>query len=170
MALSILLLLLGCAYGVVALDLPRGSLAQPGAGLFPLLVGAGTVIAGVLAIWDSRADLIASREEKAATPEIDVVATPHDFEASPGVEVEEKVPAKGGAGTALVLLIGFGLYVFTLPRLGHAIATTAFVGLSIKILSDLSAIRVVVYAAIISIATYYLFIELFGVDIPLLPG
>lgn len=132
--------LVSIGYIVEAQQLPFGTMAQPGAAAFPTVVGIGFALASLLTIWE------ALRTE-AVTGSVDL-------------------PRGEDLRRLLGLVAAFAAYAVTLPYLGQIIASTAFAIVALRLLSDLSWIRTVVYAIAISAATYLLFVVLLNVRMP----
>jgi hypothetical protein len=125
-------------YLASALPLPRGTAARPGAGLFPVAVGAfGVVVAPAWVVS-------AFRRAPAAAGAL-----------APG-------EGHGRVAATVVLLVGFCLL---LPWTGYPVAAFLFVGLMLR---GLGAGRAAAGATALAcaLASYYLFAVLLGVPLP----
>src|SRR5690606_38972763 len=122
-----------------AFHLPFGQPAQPGAGLFPVVVGAILLLASLATIWEG---LRMERAEKV------------DFPA--GIDLTR----------LLKLIVYLAGYFLLLPPLGFPLASFLFCTFLIHALSDISWLRCAVYAILMSASATYLFVHLLNVPLP----
>jgi putative tricarboxylic transport membrane protein len=132
-------LVFSVGYIGMSIPFPLGELDQPGAGVFPLIVGAGMILASLVTLWEGW------QMDKAAQ-----------------VDLPDGTDRK-----RLFSLLGllFG-YILMLPWLGMIIVTMLFCVLLLRVLSDLSWLRILVYSAMISTAFYAVFVTLLKVPMP----
>ena len=132
--------ILAATYVGLTLRLPFGTLAKPGAGLFPLVAGATLLIASVLTL----------REGWAMAPDLDV-----------------EFPAGEDRRRLLLLAAGLIAYVVLLPWLGQLICSALLcMGLIRMLSSSLSWPRVVVAGVIMSAVLYGVFVLALKVPMP----
>lgn len=146
-----LMLAVGLVYGTMALYMPRGSLAYPGPGLFPLAIGVflvttalGCLLQEILPRMRSRTPAASApaKEDKAATEERDVTKT--------------------------VQLIALMMaYIFLLKPLGFPLAICAFLVLAIRIFGYRKWLPTLAMAAIITAISYVSFVVWLKVALPL---
>lgn len=132
-------LFFAAGYLGMSFQLPFGRLDQPGAGVFPVIVGVMLMLASLAAMWEGW------QMDKAE--HIDLPA--------------------GADRKRLLSLIGllFGYFV-ALPWLEQIISSTLFCILLMRVLSDLSWSRIVAYSLVISTALYVVFVLLLKVPLP----
>lgn len=132
-------LVLSVGYLGMAFQLPFGKPDQPGAGLFPVVVGVMLMLASLAAMWEGW------QMDKAEQIELPV-----------GADLKR-----------LLSLIGllFG-YFLALPWLGHFISSVLFCIFLIRVLSDLGWLRIVIYALLMSVGIYMIFVYLMKVPMP----
>ena len=132
-------LLLSAGYLAMARQLPMGELDAPGAGLFPVLVGAMMCFGSIATIWEgwktSRAESI-------------------------------DMPAGQDRARLFKLIVLLALYFATIPWLGYSLSSWAFALLLMRLLSSLSWTRCAIYAAIMTGVIYLCFIYLLKVPMP----
>ncbi len=133
-------ILLSIGYTVQATQLPLGTRSEPGAAVFPLIVGVSFAIVSLLTILE------AWRTE-AVTGSIEL-------------------PSGKDRRRPVLLLALFFSYAVALPFLGQLLASTLFVATLLRLLSDLSWPRIVLYTVAISSLTYWLFVMLLRVPMP----
>jgi putative tricarboxylic transport membrane protein len=133
-------LLAAVVYLGLAVRMPFGEMDQPGAAVFPIVVGV------ILAL----ASLATLRE---------------GWQMNRNAQID--LPAGVGLGR-LAGLIGLLLgYVVVLPWLGQIVSSMVFCAVLMRVLSGLGWTRIVVYSAIIAIGLYALFVRLLQVPMPL---
>jgi hypothetical protein len=76
------------------------------------------------------------------------------------------LPRGKDAKRVLFLIVALALFVVTLPFLGQLIGGALFSVALLRFLSSLSWGRVLIYATVISAATYLIFVTLLGVLMP----
>ncbi|HEX7128169.1 MAG TPA: tripartite tricarboxylate transporter TctB family protein [Thermodesulfobacteriota bacterium] len=132
-------MLLAAAYLGMALQMPFGRLSQPGAAVFPLIVGGLLVVGSLATIWEG-------------------------WKTGPA----ERVEFPAGADRARLLgVVGLLLgYFVALPWLGQLLSSTLFCILLMRLLSSLAWPRVALYSILITGTLYAVFIHLLGVPMP----
>lgn len=132
-------LLLAVGYLGLSLKLPFGALDQPGAAVFPIVVGGVLILASLVTLWQG-----------------------WHFDKS--VLVELPVGADRKRVLSLIgLLVG---YFAALPWLGQIISSTLFLVLLIRVLSELSWPRIVLCSLAMSLVLYAVFVLLLKVPMP----
>lgn len=131
--------LLSAAYLAMAADLPLGQLDQPGAAVFPIIVGIILMFASLAAI---REGWVMGSDEKIELPT--------------GQNLARLV-------TLMALLLS---YVLVLPLLGQVISSTIFCILTMRLLSDLTWLRLLIYSLLMSAVLNFVFLRLFNVPMP----
>jgi hypothetical protein len=134
-------LLLSISYVIATLGYPRGTPAQPGPGLYPLLVGLFLIV-GCLGIsveeWKKRS------------------------------EIEEKFWPQGSSRWRLLaILLTSLIYVILLPYLGHPITGTLLMLVVFRVMQMKGWLVCVALAAAMGFGSYYLFKNLLGVQLPI---
>lgn len=132
-------LVLSAGYLGLSVQLPFGELARPGASLFPIMVGALLAVASLSTLWEGWRTASAEQVE---------------------------LPAGRDARRLLVLVGALFVYIVALPWLGQVIASSLFLVLLMRVLSDTSWIRVIAYALIISGTLYAVFVRMLSVPMP----
>jgi putative tricarboxylic transport membrane protein len=132
-------LVFSIGYLGMSIPFPRGELDQPGAGVFPLIVGAGLTLASLATMWEGW------HMEKATQ-----VGLPNSAD-------------RNRLFSLMGLLFG---YILLLPWLGMTIVTIVFCVLLLRVLSDLSWLRTLAYSLVISTAFYAVFVSLLKVPMP----
>ena len=132
-------LFLAVGYLGMSSQLPFGQINQPGAGVFPVIVGVILILASLTTMWEG-------------------------WQMDKGEEVD--LPA-GADRKRLLSLIGllFG-YFLTIPWLGQILSGTLFCIVMMRILSDISWPRIVTYSLVMSILVHGVFIFLLKVPMP----
>lgn len=135
-------LLLSAGYAVEAANtLPMGSLSEPGAALFPILVAVLMAISS-LALVVEQARLTGSADASLPLPR----------------------------GADLRRLLGIALsvigYIWLLSYLGFLVASILMALALVRLLTAGSWVRTAVVALAISISTYVLFVVILGVPLP----
>lgn len=135
-------ILLSSGYLHMTLDLPMGEMDQPGAGVFPLLIAAILFVASLSAVlegWRNRANSL--------TLEL----------------------PKGNDRSRLLKLVGLLLiYFLAIPWAGFSLSSILFCMTLIRLISDLSWQRCVLYAFLMAVAIHFIFITILKVPMP--PG
>jgi putative tricarboxylic transport membrane protein len=130
---------LSVGYLGMSFQLPFGKLDQPGAGLFPVVVGVMLMLASLATLWEGW------KMQKAELVEVPV-----------GADLRRLLSLVG-------LLFG---YFLLMPWLGHMISSVLFCLLLIRVLSELSWPRVTAYALVMAIMLYAIFVYLLKVPMP----
>lgn len=130
---------LAVGYLWMSFKLPFGKLDQPGAALFPVVVGVVWAAASLITLWEGWK---MSRAEQVELP---------------GGTDRNRLLATIG------LLLG---YFLLLPLLGQIVTSTLFCLLLFRVLSKISWTRVVVYSLIMSVALNIVFIFAFKIPMP----
>jgi hypothetical protein len=146
-----LMLAVGLVYESMALNMPRGTLAYPGPGLFPLIIGAFMI---AMALGCLLQEIVPRMREK--KPEASSLPS-----ADAG-ESEERNVAKTFQLTAL--LMG---YILVLKSLGFPIAICAFLVLAIRIFGYRKWLPTLAMAAIIAGISYVSFVLWLKVPLPM---
>ncbi len=132
-------LLLAIVYIGLSFKLPFGELDQPGAAVFPIIVGVLLIFASLATLWEGW------RFDKSVLVQL------------PAGEDRKRVLSLIG------LLVG---YFIALPWLGQIISSTLFLILLMRVLSGLSWPRIVCYSLAISLMLYAVFVLLLKVPMP----
>jgi putative tricarboxylic transport membrane protein len=132
-------LFFSAGYLGMSFRLPFGQLDQPGAGVFPVIVGIMLMLASLTTMWERW------RLDRAEQVEIPVSV------------------ARKRLLSLISLLFG---YCLALPWLGQIISSILFCVLLVRMLSDLEWPRIVAYSLGISIALYVVFVSLLKVPLP----
>lgn len=141
---SFCFLVLGGVYLAGSLDLPMGSAARPGAGLFPFLVGIALVaLSSPLFIRSLR--LKETQQEKTE-------------------------PFPRGKDRQRVMAVAAALFFFVvlLKPLGYIICSIALMGATLRLLGLRSWAKIVLTSIFTAAISYYLFFSILGVPLP--PG
>ena len=130
---------IAAGYLGMSLNLPVGQLTQPGAAVFPLMIGALLLFASLATVWEG-------------------------WKTEPAEQVEFPTGADLGRLLSVVgLLLG---YFVMLPWLGQLVSSTLFCVLLMRTLSGLPWLRVIIYSAVISGVLYFVFISVLKVPMP----
>lgn len=135
-------LLLTVLYVIVTLGYPRGISAQPGPGVYPLLVGLFLVIGCLgssVEAWKKRSE-----------------------------SVEKVWPQGSSRRRLLAILLASLSYIILLPYLGHPITGTLLMLVVFRVMRMKSWLVCIAVAATMGFGSYYLFKNLLGVQLP--PG
>jgi hypothetical protein len=132
-------LVLAAGYLGMSVQLPFGELARPGASLFPIMVGVILVFASLSTLWEGW-----------RTP----------------MSEQVEFPVRHDRLRLLVLVGALFVYILALPWLGQIIASSLFLILLMRVLSDVGWPRVIVYSLIISGTLYAVFVRLLNVPMP----
>ena len=123
----------------LAFRLPFGEMDQPGAAIFPVVVGLILMFASLTTLWEGWR-----------------------------IDRNEQVDLPAGADLRRLLsLIGLLLgYFLALSVLGQIISSMLFCALLMRSLSDLGWTRIAAYSLVISISLYALFVVILKVPMP----
>ena len=146
-----LMLAVGLVYGGMAMNMPRGSLAYPGPGLFPMVVGVFLIATALGCLLQEILPRMRSKHPPAS-------ALPDEAPAA----AEERNVGKTVQLTAL--LIG---YIFVLKPLGFPLAICAFLVLAIRIFGYRKWLPTLAMAVIIAGISYVAFVVWLKVALPL---
>lgn len=146
-----LMLAVGLVYETMALNMPRGTLAYPGPGLFPVIIGAFMV---AMALGCLVREFLPRKQAKVPV----VPLAPIEVQAAP----EERDVMKTVQLTAL--MIG---YIFALKPLGFPIAICIFLALAIRIFGYRRWLPALAMAAVITVISYVSFVLWLSVPLPL---
>jgi putative tricarboxylic transport membrane protein len=145
------MLAVGLVYESMALNMPRGTFAYPGPGLFPMIIG-GFMIA--MALGCLVQEIVPRMREK--KPEASSLPS------ADANDPEERNVAKTFQLTAL--LIG---YILVLKPLGFPIAICAFLVIAIRIFGYRKWLPTLVMAALITVVSYLSFVLWLAVPLPM---
>ena len=146
-----LMLAVGLVYGGMAMNMPRGDLAYPGPGLFPMVVGVFLVVTALGCLLQ---EILPRMRAKEPAPS----ALPNQAPAEP----EERNVKKTVQLTAL--MIG---YIFVLKPLGFPLAICAFLALAIRIFGYRRWLPTLAMAVLIAGISYVAFMVWLKVPLPL---
>lgn len=132
-------LALAAAYLVMAFDLPFGRMDQPGAAIFPIIVGITLVLAAISTVVEG---MRAGDEEEYALP---------------------AAAGRGRVALLVALLIG---YVLALPLLGQFVAGAVFIAVLMRSLSNLGWPRILLYSLVMAAALHFVFVTFLKVPLP----
>ena len=139
LGVDIAALLLSLLYLWGALDYPRGTMAQPGPGLYPIFVGTLLVIASIGSIVT---DLL-----KPAQGELEI-------------------PKGKDLGRVLTVLGGAVAYVLLLPYAGHLLSSMLTIFVVLHAMGLSSWPMKIGFTIVIALGSYYLFDMLLMVPLP----
>ncbi|MBI5068604.1 MAG: tripartite tricarboxylate transporter TctB family protein [Deltaproteobacteria bacterium] len=143
-------LLVGLVYGGMALRMPRGSLAYPGPGLFPLAVGALLVATSLGCLAQ---ELRAWRRGRSAAP-------------APPSAAPEAAPERDRARTVALTALLAG-YVLLLKTLGFPLAICAFLAAAIRIFGYRRWAVTLAVALLVTACSYVAFVHWLKVPLPM---
>lgn len=132
--------LFSVGYTLQATQLPFGELSSPGAAVFPMIVGVSLIVISLLTILE------AWRTEA----------------------VTGSIEFPTGKDLLRLLLAALSVisYIVILPFLGQLLTSFLFVAALLRLLSELSWVRIILYTAAISLLSFWFFVELLGVPLP----
>lgn len=131
----------GGLYLVAALSYPLGTTARPGAGLFPAAIG--VLVCAVAAVG-----LLAGRG------------------GGPGISWGPGEAGEGAAARVASTSVGLVGFCLLLPWIGYAAAALLLVGFLLRRLGGLGWIASAAIAAVVALASWYVFGRLLGVPLP----
>ena len=140
MGAGIVGILLSAGYLRMTLDLPMGEMDQPGAGVFPLLVGAVLLVASISALWEGW----------------------HTRSSSEALDLPQGVDR----ARLLKLIVLMLVYFLAMPWAGYTLSSIVFCILLIRLLSELTWQRCTTYAFIMTSVVYLIFISILKVPMP----
>lgn len=147
-----LMFAVGAVYETMALNMPRGSLAYPGPGLFPMVIGVFLIATALGCVLQEILPRMRARDTAAAS------SLPKEVSAKP----EERNVSK--AVQVTVLLIGYG---FVLKPLGFPLAICVFLALAIRIFGYRKWLPTLAMALLITGISYVAFVVWLKVALPL---
>jgi putative tricarboxylic transport membrane protein len=140
-------LVVGLVYLATAIQMPRGSIAYPGPGFYPSVVGVFLVLTAAvcfgIALWDAR-------KERSAT--------------APTVAEPENTKRIGTPTLQLLALLVF--YAGSLPYIGFLLSISVFLLLSMRIFGYQNWTRSIVVTVLIAGASYMVFVHWLSVPLP----
>lgn len=140
-------LLVTVFYLAMAVQLPIGTLRQPGMGLFPVIVGTLFLVGAI-------ANLVPSRKAMQAT----VLDDDSDEDETVVGDMAWRVPT-----LALIMVV----YVVAAPLAGHLLAAAICSFLALRLVSSLAVWKQIVTAVSVSVASFVLFSVFLGVRLPM---
>lgn len=143
------ILAVGVVYEVMGMNMPRGTIAYPGPGFFPTLIG-------VFLIVTAAGCLIQELLARKRAPE-----TPAPAPASAAPPPERRY---GKTVQLLALLVG---YTLALKPLGFPLAIALFVAIAIRIFGYRKSLPTAAMALVIAAASYVAFVSWLKVPLPL---
>jgi putative tricarboxylic transport membrane protein len=146
-----LMLAVGAVYETMALNMPRGNLAYPGPGMFPMIIGAFMI---AMALGCLVQEIVPRMREK--KPEASSLPS------ADAADSEERNVAKTFQLTALMIA-----YILALKPLGFPIAICAFLAVAIRIFGYRKWLPALVMAAIITAVSYVAFVLWLAVPLPM---
>lgn len=146
-----LILAVGVIYEVMALNMPRGSLAYPGPGLFPTVIG-------MFLIATALGCLIQEIVPRKGGEEPSVPFLPHEASADMGKR------DVGKTFQLMALMIG---YILVLKPLGFPLAICAFLAVAIRIFGYRRWLPTLAMSAVIAVISYVSFVLWLKVPLPL---
>ncbi|MBF8185012.1 tripartite tricarboxylate transporter TctB family protein [Nonomuraea sp. K274] len=130
----------GAVYTAHAFTLPMGTTAQPGAAMYPIIVGAGCLVISVLTMAEAR------------------------FTTKVTGEYERAAPGRGrfvlGLGGIIVV------YLLLLPLIGQYLAAALFGAAAVGVLGTRPWWKAVLHGVLLGLIISYVFLELLGVRLP----
>jgi len=145
------MLAVGVVYESMALNMPRGNLAYPGPGLFPMIIGIFMI---AMALGCLLQEIVPRMREK--LPEASSLAS------ADADDSQERNVGKTFQLTAL--MIG---YIFALKPLGFPLAICAFLVLAIRIFGYRKWLPALAMAAVITLVSYLSFVLWLAVPLPM---
>lgn len=134
-------LVFSVGYLGMSLQFPLGKMSEPGAGVFPLVVGTMLIVGSFVTLWEGW--------------QLDKI-------------VQITLPSSTYRQRLLRLIGLLFSYIVLLPWLGQFIVSTLFCILMLRLFSDLGWLRILVYSLMISISFYMVFIM--GLKVPMPHG
>lgn len=159
-------LLVGALYLALAYQMPRGTLAYPGLGFYPILVGWLLIIISAASLgWE----LLTSQPNIAAQADSPAEGS-GAASANPGMAaaMESTTPAESPRRRAKALqLVGIlAFYVLALQYLGFLVAAALLLSLSTLMFGLRRPLPVFAFTAVVLTAAYLLFVSWLKVPLP----
>jgi len=153
------MLAVGVVYETMALGMPRGNLAYPGPGLFPMIIGAFMIAMALGCLVQELLPRMQTKGPAASPAPIGEAAAPEERDVMKTVQLT-------------ALMIG---YIFALKPLGFPIAICIFLAIAIRIFGYRKWLPALAMAAIITVVSYVSFVVWLAVPLPMgmledLPG
>lgn len=145
------MLAVGLVYEAMAMNMPRGSLAYPGPGLFPMIIGILLIATALGCLLQEIVPRMRSKDPAASS-------VPDEGAAA----ADKRNVGKTVQLTAL--MIG---YIFLLKPLGFPLAIFAFLALAIRIFGYRKWLPTLAMAAVIASLSYLSFVVWLKVSLPL---
>jgi hypothetical protein len=149
-AFAAAMLAIGVVYETMGLNMPRGTLAYPGPGLFPTIIG-------VFLIATALACVIQELVSRKKSPESPSPLVPQDQAAAPAARHIAKT------FQVMALLVA---YTFALKPLGFPLAIAAFVAVAVRIFGYRKLVPTLAMAGIIAAVSYVSFVVWLKVPLP----
>ena len=146
-----LMLAVGVVYETMALNMPRGTLAYPGPGLFPLIIGAFMI---AMALGCLVRDLLPRKTSEITAAAPTATETP--------AAAEERDVRKTFQLIALMIC-----YIFALKPVGFPLAICAFLAIAIRIFGYRKWLPALAMAVVITVISYLSFVVGLSVPLPL---
>lgn len=145
------ILAVGLVYGSMAMNMPRGSLAYPGPGLFPTIIGVFLIVTALGCLLQE----IGSRRRGTEPP------------ASSLSDAEAAAPAARNVRKTFQLIALLIAYMFVLKPLGFPLAIFAFLAVAIRTFGYRKWLPTLAMAAVIAAISYVAFVLWLKVPLPL---
>ena len=145
------MLAVGLVYEGMAMNMPRGSLAYPGPGLFPMIIGILLIATALGCLLQEIAPRMRSKDPAASS-------LPDE---APAAADKRNV---GKTVQLTALMIG---YIFVLKPIGFPLAIFAFLALAIRIFGYRKWLPTLAMAAVIAGLSYVAFVVWLKVSLPL---
>lgn len=146
-----LMLALGLVYEAMAMNMPRGSLAYPGPGLFPMIIGILLIATALACLLQEIVPRMRSKDPAASSVPDEGAAAADQRDVGKTVQLT-------------ALMIG---YIFLLKPLGFPLAIFAFLALAIRIFGYRKWLPTLAMAAVIASLAYVSFVVWLKVSLPL---
>lgn len=145
------MLAVGLVYESMALNMPRGTLAYPGPGLFPLIIGAFMVAMALGCLLQEIVPRLREKKPEAAS--------------LPGADAADS-DERNVAKTIQLIAIMIA-YTFALKPLGFPLAICVFLAIAIRIFGYRKWLPTLAMAAIIAAISYVSFVIWLAVPLPM---
>lgn len=146
-----LMLAVGLVYEAMAMNMPRGSLAYPGPGLFPMIIGILLIATALGCLLQEIVPRMRSKDPAASSVPDEGAAAADTRNVGKTVQLT-------------ALMIG---YIFLLKPLGFPLAIFAFLALAIRIFGYRKWLPTLAMAAVIASLSYLSFVVWLKVSLPL---
>jgi len=149
-AFAVAILAVGIVYETMGMKMPRGTLAYPGPGLFPTLIGVFLIATALGCVIQEL--LLRKRPAESVAP-----LMPADTDAA---------PARPDVAKTFQLMVLLVAYAFVLKPLGFPLAIAAFVAIAIRIFGYRKLLPTLAMAGIIAAVSYVSFVVWLKVPLP----